>query len=122
MAITAAQAPASKASQALVTVQTSVRSVETLVGQVHPPIQELLVQVTSLDVKCITPGINLCNDIIRLCDSLKGVLDFCRMMSSIPILGTIVGRVAAVIDKMNIDGSVKKIVNEVRQTLEKVCR
>ena len=120
MAIAKSPAPQSKASVALVKVDASIKEVNTLIGQVRPSIQGLLVQVTSLDTKYLTPGINLCNDIVSLCNSLKGILDFCGKMSGIPIIGTIVGRVASVIEKMNIEGNVKRIVGEVQQALEKV--
>lgn len=120
MAIAKSPAPQSKASVALVKVDISIKEVDTLIGQVRPSIQQLLVQVTSLDTKYLTPGIKLCNDIVGVCNSLKNILDFCGKMSGIPIIGNIVGRVASVIDKMNIEGNVKRIVGEVQQALEKV--
>jgi hypothetical protein len=70
MTIAKSPAPQSKASVALVKVDTPIKEVDTLIGQVRPPIQQLLVQVTSLDTKYLTPGIKLCNDIVSVCNGI----------------------------------------------------
>jgi hypothetical protein len=113
-------APQSKASQAIVKVGNSLGSVNSLIKEVKTPLGELVVSLTNLEAQYIKPGLQLCSDIVKACDSLTKALNILNVLSLFPGVGTVVGRVKGVIENLHIQDNVKRVAEQIKAIFLKV--
>jgi len=111
----------SKATSSMITVEKSRQDLKTLINQIQPPIDELVVIVTKIDDQYIVGGIRLCNDIIAICDKLSKALTVLTFLSLIPAFGQFLSQIVNVISRIDIQGKVKTIAQQIKGTFENVC-
>ena len=102
-----------QASQSLVNINGVIVDIKT-------PISALVVDLNALSNQFINPGLIFCDDITKLCNSLKKALDLCTFLSPFPVIGNTVKVVKNVIEKMKIEDKVKLVVKDVKAMFIKV--
>ena len=113
-------APKSKASLAMVQVDQSLINMNGVIVDIKTPISALVIDLNALSKHFINPGLNFCDDILKLCDSLDKALQLCNFLTPFPAIGQLVGSVKKVIEKMQIGPTVRKVVGEVKAVFVKV--
>ncbi|KAK0515155.1 hypothetical protein JMJ35_002534 [Cladonia borealis] len=107
-------APKSKATLAMVEADKSLVNINGVIIDIKTPFSALVVDLNALSNQFINPGLQFCDDILRLCDSLNKALLLCNFLSPFPFIRDIVTVVKNVIEKMQIEKSVRKVVGEVK--------
>jgi hypothetical protein len=108
-------APKSPASLAIVNVDRSLVKINDMILDVKTPLSALVVDLSALTDRFIRPGLELCDDILRLCNSLTKALDLCKFLSIFPGMGAVIGRIRGAIENMRIEDTVKKVVGQIRE-------
>jgi hypothetical protein len=109
----------SKASEAISKADSSLVNLNNMILTVKTPLSALVVDLSALTDRFIRPGLELCEDILKLCNSLSKAMDLCKFLSIFPGMG-LISQISKVIEKMNIEGKVKKVVGQVKEMFLKV--
>ena len=113
-------APKSKASLAVIKADQSLVSMSTMIVDVKTPLSALVVDLIALTDRFIRPGLGLCDDILRLCNSLTKALDLCKVLTVFPGMGQVLNPIVNVIKQMGIDKTVKTTVGKIKKMFEDV--
>lgn len=113
-------APKSKASLAIVKVDQSLVGINGVIVDIKTPISALVVDLSALTKQFIIPGLNFCDDIVRLCESLKKALNLCNFITPFPVIGPLVRQLKGIIEKLNIDKSIKEVALQIKAAFVKV--
>ena len=112
--------PKSVATQNIGQLDKAIGDADALVKRARDPVERLSVALVQLDKSLITPGFDLCKDIEALCSCVASILDVCKLLSVVPIVGTAISSIATQIKNLKIEQAIRDLTQHIRKVLQRV--
>jgi hypothetical protein len=109
----------SKATETIDTVSRGLGSANDLLKHLQPSVVSIVVVVQGLD-EYLKDGEECLGLVEKICHVLHEVLKICTYLGPVPVVGTALSRIAKIIENLHIEGTIEKVVKEIRTIIKKV--